>query len=526
MSPTSHEIELKLEAPAHALARLTQSSLLRSAANGSSKTSTLVSVYFDTDGLKLRKKGLSLRVRRVGGRHVQTVKQEGGEGGPFFTRKEWEHEIGGAQPDLTVLRETELEPLLNRKLRRDLKPLFETRVRRSVFPIRDGGSEIELAIDKGVVEAGPQSLPLCEVELQLKRGEPSELFELAHKIAKRVPARLAVKSKAERGYELIGSEEPKAVRAAPIALTPTSSRHEAFQSIVRECLRQLTANEPAMRAGDPEGLHQMRVGLRRLRVAISLFADILRDPQTEEIVAKLKWISGELGPARELDIFIDSVAMPAMHEQRNQSGLVALFKDLKRSREDAFCHACAAIESGRFHGLVVDVVGWIEAGDWTRSTDDVIRTLRKQPIAGFAEDEMRRCWAQVLKRGRKLAQLGRKRRHKLRIQAKKLRYASEFFAGAFPCKKATKRRKTFVARLEKLQDALGDLNDIAVHEVLTERIVDEQNVSGKPRGDSARMAFAAGRLAGREEARAASVVKGAVYAHSTFAKTKPFWRQR
>jgi CHAD domain-containing protein len=221
----------------------------------------------------------------------------------------------------------------------------------------------------------------------------------------------------------------------------------------------------------------------------------------------------------------DSVAMP-MHEKRNRSGLAALFKELKQNREDAFGHACAAIESGRFRGLVVDAAGWIEAGDWTRSTDDVMCTLRKQPIAGFAEDEIRRCSAKILKRGRKLAQLGRKRRHKLRIQAKKLRYASEFFAGVFPGKKATKRRKTFIAHLEKLQDALGDLNDIAVHEVLTERIVDEQNVSGKPRGDCATMAFAAGRLAGREEARAASVLKGAVYAHSTFAKTKPFWRQR
>jgi inorganic triphosphatase YgiF len=223
MSPTPHEIELKLEAPAPALARLKHSSLLRGVANGSNKATTLVSVYFDTDGLKLRKKGLSLRVRRVGGRHVQTVKQESGEGAPLFTRKEWEHEIGGAQPDLTVLRETELKPLLSTKLRRDLKPLFETRVSRSVFPIRNGGSEIELAIDKGVVEAGPQSSPLCEVELELKRGEPSKLFELARKIAKQIPARLAVKSKAERGYELFGSEEPKAVRAALIALTPKST---------------------------------------------------------------------------------------------------------------------------------------------------------------------------------------------------------------------------------------------------------------------------------------------------------------
>jgi triphosphatase len=111
----------------------------------------------------------------------------------------------------------------------------------------------------------------------------------------------------------------------------------------------------------------------------------------------------------------------------------------------------------------------------------------------------------------------------MRIQAKKLRYASEFFGSAFPGKKAMRRRKGFVAGLEKLQDALGDLNDIAVHEGLSEQIVDVHDASGKQRVGRAKKAFAAGRLSGREEARIASVLKDAERAYSAFAEAKPFW---
>src|SRR5262249_31437492 len=217
------------------------------------------------------------------------------------------------------------------------------------------------------------------------------------------------------------------------------------------------------------GLHQMRVALRRLRAAVSLFADMLLGPQTEEMKTQFKWITQELGPARELDVFIKRVVRPVTDGKPNGPGMAVLAKDLQRRREEAFARAHTAIESNRFRGLVLDTAGWIEAGDWTRSTDDPTRLLREQPTAPAAAAELRRRWKKVLKAGAQLDELEPPRRHKMRIQAKKLRYASEFFAGAFPGKKAMRRRKEFVAGLEKLQDALGDLNDITVHEGLSER---------------------------------------------------------
>jgi triphosphatase len=323
MSPT-RELELKLEVPIHSLHRLSRSSLLQAARKRPSKPATLVSVYFDTDKLRLRNKGVSLRVRRVGRRHVQTIKQETGDSGALFARNEWEHDIGGNQPDLDAAQDTALGPLLNKKLRRGLKPVFETRVRRTIYPISQDGSEIELTIDRGKVQAGGQSSPLSEVELELKRGESAELFRLAQGLAEQVPVQLAVKSKAERGYALVTAEKPQPIKAAPVALAPDSSQQAAFQAIAHACLHQLVGNLPAMQGGDPEGLHQMRVALRRLRAAISLFAVMLADPQTQQMKAEFKWLTGELGPARELDVFIKQVVKPVADSKPSGAGVVVL----------------------------------------------------------------------------------------------------------------------------------------------------------------------------------------------------------
>src|SRR6266446_4895796 len=417
MSP-AREVELKLEVPADSLYRLARSSLLQAARKRPSKLATLVSVYFDTDKLRLRGKGLSLQVRRIGRRHVQTIKQESNGSAALFARNEWEHQIGGRQPELDVTKDPALRPVFNKNVRRGLKPIFETRVRRTVYPIRSGDSEIELTLDRGKIEAGRQSTPLCELEL--KRGESAELFKLARVLADEVPVQLAVRSEAERGYALVAGEEPEAVKAAQVALTPDWSRQTAFKAIAMACLRQLVANKPATLRGDPEGVHQMRVALRRLRAAISLFADMLLDPQTEEMKSQFKWITQELGPARELHVFISRVVRPIARGKPNGPGVAVLARDLQQRREEAFARACAAVESTRFRSLVLDTACWIEAGDWTRNPDDLTRLVREQPIVGAAADELRRRWKKLLKAGAQLRELDPERRHRMRLQAKKL----------------------------------------------------------------------------------------------------------
>jgi CHAD domain-containing protein len=146
--------------------------------------------------------------------------------------------------------------------------------------------------------------------------------------------------------------------------------------------------------------------------------------------------------------------------------------------------------------------------------------LRQRSIVETAADELQRRWKKIHKRGKHLRKLSPRRRHKLRIQTKKVRYAAEFFVEVFPGKRADKRREAFVTRLEKLQDALGDLNDISVHGDLSAGLA--QDDASTPRLHR-RKAFTAGRLSGFEEARMASVLRDADRAYRAFARAKPFW---
>ncbi len=298
--PIPHqEIEIKLAlAPAN-LPDLAKIPLLRRI-KPTARSAIQVSVYFDTNKQKLRKSGVMLRVRHEGRHYTQTIKAIGSNGA--FERDEWEAEIPDNEPDFDRANGTALEVLLTKKLRRRLKPVFETRVRRTVYPLVNNGHAIELTVDRGMIAAGKRSAPLCEIELELKSGKAADLFDVAHELAQTVPVRLAVKSKSERGYEILDGQQERPVKAAAVDLRVGMSAREAFKAVGLACLNQVINNEPALLKADPEGVHQMRVGLRRLRAAMSLFSVLLRDPQTAAIKTELKWLAGELGPARELEV--------------------------------------------------------------------------------------------------------------------------------------------------------------------------------------------------------------------------------
>jgi inorganic triphosphatase YgiF len=513
------EIELKLEVPSDEIVRLGRLSLLRGVKPDKSKT--LVSVYFDTAKQKLRRNGLSLRVRRANGNYVQTIKKRGGRSVGLFERNEWECNLADDRPDLDAARDTPLVPLLNKKLRRTLKPLFETHVRRQSYPVRKHGSEIELTVDKGKVEAAGRSSPLCEIELELKKGDPADLFELAGTIGKLVPVALASKSKAGRGYDLIAKDDPGPVKGDPIALAPDVTWATAFRIIARACLYQIAANERFVRQGDAEGVHQMRIGIRRLRTAISLFKDMLAGGQTEAIKSELKWLTDELGPARELDVFVKRAV--TKDSDASGPGLCAVAEDFRKRRGQAFEAAAKAVTSLRFRQLILDAAEWIAIGEWSRNNDELHRSIRERPVADAAAEELSRRQKKIHRQGRHLAELDPQRFHKLRIRAKKLRYAAEFFAGAFSSKKAARRRDKFAAKLKAMQDALGDINDIRVHEGLAKQTMASHAGARERRDRRARRAFAAGRLSGREGARSAPVMKEAERAYSAFAKVASFW---
>jgi inorganic triphosphatase YgiF len=511
---TPKEIEIKLElAPAN-LRRLKQMPLVR-ALKAPVRRRTEVSVYFDTDKHKLHKKGLMLRVRRIGGRYLQTIKAT--KNGSLFERDEWESEIAGEMPDLRLARGTALEPLLDGGLRRQLKPMFETRVRRALYPVAKGERAFALMLDQGKIDTGARSAPLCEIEVEFERGSAAEAFDVARELTQALPAQLAVKSKSERGYELLDRDQGAPVKAVSVDLAAGMSTRDGFRAVGRACLKQIVGNEPALLKGDSEGVHQLRVGLRRLRAAISLFADILQDPQTPTIKDELKWLMGELGPARELDVLLKRVVAPVQKRHNRWNGIPTLSQELAEKREAALSRAQTAVKSARFRKLTLETAAWLEIGKWTEPQDDLVRDRGDLPVEIFASDQLSRRWKKIRKKGEELARLNARGRHKLRIQTKKVRYASEFFANVFADKQAARRRKKFLPALEHLQDALGDLNDIVVHEKLITAMAERNRHSGRKR------VFAAGVLAGHEDARLDRAMAAATKAYAELAKIKPFW---
>jgi inorganic triphosphatase YgiF len=515
-APLPHrEIEVKLELAPKDLSSFQKISLIRQIKD-KPRRATEVSVYFDTDNHKLRKKGLLLRVRRVGERYVQTIKLAASS--VPFDRDEWEVEIAGEQPDLSLAKGTALEPVLTKKVRRRLKPLFETRVKRTEYAIADDTRAVALTVDHGTIDAGKHTAPLCEIEIELKRGGAAELFAIARELTQSLPAQLAVKSKSERGYELLDDSSGLPVKSDPIVLPAGLSTGDAFKIVGRACLKQIVSNEPALKKGDPEGVHQMRVGLRRLRAGMAIFGILLRDPQTTTIKRELKWLAGALGPARELDVLLDRVVRPMKKRHTRWEGFPAVSREFASRREAALSTAQAAIRSARFRALTLEVAAWLETGQRTRPKDDLVRDLGNVPIETFAADQLTRRWRKVSKKGKALAKLDVRSRHKLRINTKKLRYSVDFFASLFQRKRAAKRRKKFLNALEELQDGLGELNDIAVHE---KRMAAMAAPRRHPKPSEA---FAAGLLGGREDARIEAALASAKGARADLAKIRTFWR--
>ncbi|MDP2619659.1 MAG: CHAD domain-containing protein [Hyphomicrobiales bacterium] len=508
---TPDEVEIKLELAPASLPRLKKIPLIQPIKKTPRRT-TEVSTYFDTRNRELHKKGVMLRVRRIGDRFVQTIKS--GKPG-LFERGEWETEIASDKPDLDLAAGTALEPLVSKKLRRRLKPLFETRVRRTVYPLSNEARSIALTLDRGTIDSEGRSAPLCEIELELERGNLAELFAVARELGQALPVRLAFKSKSDRGYQLMDGEEGLPVKAAPVDLAAGTTKRDAFKIIGRACLKQIVGNEAALLRGDAEGVHQMRVGLRRLRAAMSLISDLLRDAQTAAIKAELKWLAGELTDARELEVLMKSVVAPAKKQHANRDGLPSLSRELAERHAAALAQAQSAVSSRRFRALTLETAAWIEIGNWSMPQED---SPGEEPIEISAAEQLERRWRKVRKKGRIFAELDAPSRHRLRIQVKKLRYAAEFFAKLFEGRRAAKRRERFLPALGRLQDGLGDLNDIAVHENLL------NSMGVRRKRSSLRRAYAAGLLTGHEDVRRDAAMAAAAKAHAELAGIKPFWR--
>ena len=441
------ELELKLEFEPGDRRRL-EAAIAPKAAG---RARHLVTTYFDTPGKDLVKAGYTLRIRQSGKQYVQAVKAVGRVSAGLFKRSEWEQPLADAQPQLD-----ESGPIVQAVVARKLtqiQPVFVTDVRRRTFRISGPDSDIEVAVDSGQIRAADFGEPLNEIEFELRGGSIGPLFDLARQLNEQVPLRLAVRSKSERGYSLKAKTKSQALKAEPVSLDRDGDAYDTFCAIAQACIRHFRLNEAVLsQSGDAEALHQARVALRRLRSAFSIFKSLLGDGGTMLLLsAELRWLTTELGEVRNIDVLMGYVD----GEARDQ---------LSEVRARTFSHVHAELTSGRTRLLMIDLVEWLAVGTW--------RTAPAHP--GRAHGNARhfaRARLEVLRHrlnhnGQGLAALDDKQRHRVRIEAKKLRYAAEFFASLYVTDKERRRHRRFIEALEKLQEVLGALNDLAVGQSL------------------------------------------------------------
>lgn len=508
------EVELKLALPVRSLRRAERLPWLRRLATAPPERSKMSSVYFDTKGLKLRRHGVTLRVRGVGSKRLQTIKADNGADGALG-RFEREDEIASQRPKLKYAKATPLAPLVTAKLKKGMHPLFRTNVRRKVLNVRLNDSDIELAFDQGTVRAGARTEPLHELELELKHGSAEDLAALARRLSKDLPIAFVPQPKSDRGYALVAGTPDGHVGTAPVALDPCQPAGAAFQQIGLACLRHFAANQRAVMAGDAEGIHQMRVGLRRLRAAISLFRGMLRQADVEAVKKDLKWITAELGPARDLDVLTREALAPLRKANPDKPEIEALEQDTRRQRSAAFARARAAVASPRFRDVVLRTALWLLDGQWCRAQGRGADIRSKSAVAVAARILEHRA-GKIIKKAKQLEKLDARRRHKLRIAAKKLRYGCEFFAGLFG---HPKRQGRYRKALKDLQSGLGRLNDFRVHDEKARRITHRRGHGPQQAAE----AYAMGLLIGGETQSSRRILSAAKKAGRKLAHARSYW---
>lgn len=460
---TPREIELKLRSTAEALASVRPEELLADHLRGRPRLRRLSSIYYDTPDHSLAARGMALRVRKIGRRHVQTLKGEAAAGSAAADRPEWETVVAGAQPEPEALPE---EARAQGGLCNGVKlvPLFATRFSRRSMLVAwqdDGGTPalVELAVDRGRIEGGELEEPIGEVELELKEGPVAALFDLAATLRRSLPLAIETRAKAQRGFALATGSVTPAFKPGRPVLGPDDTVEDGLEAILRQGLAQWIRNEPAARDGrDPEGVHQMRVGLRRLRAALALFRDVLPPEAHERWDGELRWLMGELGPARDLDVFADEVMAPVAATEGLGELLEGLAGAVGERRRAAYASLRATLAGARYGDLLLELAAWVETRGWRRGVEVDRRLAQQDPLRPFAARALERRWRKVRKAGRGFARLAPEERHILRVRVKKLRYGVEFLAGVLDGKSASR----LAARLARLQDALGHMNDLTV----------------------------------------------------------------
>ncbi len=398
------ETELKLRIAPGQLARLKRHALLKAHQLARPLVRRLQNIYYDTPKLELHDSGIALRLRHAGRQWLQTLKGGGSVQAGLHRRNEWEVPVQRAALDFSAAQGVNWDELLHPSLRRKLQPVFVTDFTRSSRMLEFQGAQIELCMDQGEVRTGQLTSPICELELELKSGEPVQLFELALAILEIVPFELETVSKAEQGYRLLSGYGDHPVKGAAPRLDINDTLSEALEKLIWSCLQHFQDNlQGAMAGDDAEYLHQMRVALRRLRVVLRIAEKVHADPVLAGLYKDVSELCVALGRIREWDVFIAQTLQPTCVRMAGHAGLQALLAASERQRAECYAALRGAAQARELQRLLLRFAIWMNGDNWKSRTGQRSRQrISRLAVCASWPDVLRRpgkVWKLPMRRG-------------------------------------------------------------------------------------------------------------------------------
>lgn len=424
----------------------------------------LRSVYFDTSDHALRNAGMSLRLRDNGGRRLQTLKVGTQVVAGISNPLEIEFETVRQTPDISAIPDDIIRERIRKLVGRNaIEPVFETHIRRTALMFHGAGATAELALDRGEIVAGGLVRPIIEVELELHGGEAEAMLELARKLFDGIPLRLSTESKAGRGYGLAAGKPRQArspARGAPPRLEAGMGAGEAYRRIAATLAGQIIANRDALLAGDdPEAAHQLRVGLRRMRVALDAFRSIVPERHAAHLDNALRKAGRIAGELRDREVLLGELVRPILSHMPER----AIARPLEQWLREDLAHTRRVVrrrlDSARLNDLQIGLAA-------ASSGIAVVPGAGTRPVKAISDLALAECWAKVAARARGIRKLDDEGRHRLRKALKNLRYTVEFFEALYP----PASTGVFIEATRTLQDGFGFLNDVTLARRLPDMI--------------------------------------------------------
>ncbi|MGJ7527079.1 CHAD domain-containing protein [Variovorax sp. GB1P17] len=482
------EIEFKFCIPAGRL-KAVEAALRR----GTVVRTRLQARYFDTADQQLAAHGMVLRLRKEGRRWVQTVKATGDNA---LHRLEHNVDLGAssATPDIDPQRHqgTPVGDRLTRLLADGGAPLVErqstdiVRLTRDVRVTGPGGAVVEMALDVGkvVAHAGTpeqRESPVCELELELKRGDVQGLVSLARRWSQQHGLWFSTVSKAERGARLLAAQDivPAVKAEAPRFAAQHPDGRAIQQAVVASCLAQMLPNASEIAAGstDEEQIHQLRIGIRRLRTALRELAGLDAAPGLFDASG---WEPPLVDAFRALGALRDREQVVKLAQPQLRDAGAPDFDPL--AGDDAAASAPSSgdlVRAPAFQGVLVSLIGFTAAGPAEAASVSGTQEAVETPSAPtpMSADAARRLLRkrlqhlhkQAVRNGARFESLDTESQHRVRKRLKRLRYLAEFVAPLFEAQDKGRDKNAaerYLKALRPAQDALGEFNDEAVALVL------------------------------------------------------------